>query len=165
MNARILWIAAAVGVAATVVMDLGSGLGILLGVPGRGPLRSGYRQIGRWFTYLLRGTFKHADILATPPVKGEFVIGVVVHYLIGTILTFIYLVFLSIAHLAATPLLGFAYGLATTVCPWFLLFPSLGMGWMGRDAPKDIHPTRASIFNHAFFGLGLALWTSLLGPF
>ena len=29
------------------------------------------------------------------------------------------------------------YGTATTVFPWFLMFPSQGLGWLGRDVPGD----------------------------
>jgi hypothetical protein len=45
------------------------------------------------------------------------------------------------------------------------MFPSEGMGPMGRDAPGNAHLARASLFNHAFFGLGLALWIFVFKPF
>ncbi len=165
MNGHILLIGVAVGLLSTVVMDLGGGLGILLGVPGRGPQRMGHGLIGRWVGYLLHGKFTHADILSSPPLKGELPFGILIHYLIGIILTLVYFAFLQITQIHATVLLTIAYGLVTTVFPWFLMFPSEGMGWMGRGAPGNAHLTRASLFNHAFFGLGLALWIALLKPF
>jgi hypothetical protein len=113
----------------------------------------------------LRGKFKHDDILSTPPLKGELIFGILIHYLIGIILTLIYFVFLQITGIHATALLTIAYGLVTTIFPWFLMFPSEGMGWLGRDAPGNAHLARASLFNHAFFGLGLAVWMALLKPF
>jgi hypothetical protein len=41
MNGHVLLIGVAVGLLSTMVMDLGGGMGILLGVPGRGPRRTG----------------------------------------------------------------------------------------------------------------------------
>ena len=53
------------------------------------------------------------------------------------------------------------FGTATTVFPWFLMFPSQGMG---RGAPGDAHLARISLFNHIIFGLGLALWMAVMRP-
>jgi hypothetical protein len=44
------------------------------------------------------------------------------------------------------------------------MFPSQGMGWLGSDAPGDVHLARVSLFNHVVFGLGIALWTAMIGP-
>ena len=66
------------------------------------------------------------------------------------------------AHAPPTALSAILYGTATTVLPWFLMFPSQGMGWLGRDAPSDVHLTRISLFNHVIFGLGIALWMAVL---
>ena len=48
--------------------------------------------------------------------------------------------------------------------PWFLMFPSQGMDWLGLDAPGDAHLARVSLFNHIIFGLGLALWMAVMRP-
>jgi hypothetical protein len=44
------------------------------------------------------------------------------------------------------------------------MFPSQGMGWLGRDAPGDAHLARVSLFNHMIFGLGIALWMAVMTP-
>lgn len=165
MEGHVLLLRVAVGLLSTVIMDLGGGLGLLLGIAGRGPRRMGHELIGRWVGYMFRGKFKHADILATQPLRGELIFGILVHDLIGTILALFYFGFLGITHILSTALIAIAYGLATTVFPWFLMFPSEGMGWLGRNAPDNAHLDRASLFNHAFFGFGLALWIALLRPF
>ncbi len=165
MNGHVLLIGAVVGLLSTMVMDLGGALGLLLHIAGRGPRRMGHELIGRWVGYMFRGKFKHADILTSPPLSGELGFGILVHYLIGIILTLIYFTFLQIIHIQTTPLLAVVYGLATTVFPWFLMFPSEGMGWLGRTAPGKAHLAWASLFNHAFFGLDLALWIAILKPF
>jgi hypothetical protein len=66
--------------------------------------------------------------------------------LIGIVLTLVYLGLLVVAHAKPTPFSAILYGTATTVLPWFLMFPSQGMGWLGRSAPGDVHLARVSLF-------------------
>ena len=153
-----------VGVLATLTMDVVAVIALRLGIAGRGPRRTGPDLIGRWVGYLLRGKFRHTDILQTPPLRGELVLGFAAHYLIGIVLTLVYLGLLIVAHATPTALSAILYGTATTVLPWFLMFPSQGMGWLGWDAPGDVHLARASLFNHVVFGLGIALWTAVIRP-
>jgi hypothetical protein len=91
-------------------------------------------------------------------------LGLVAHYLIGVVLSLVYFGLLIVVHATPTALSAIFYGTATTVLPWFLMFPSQGMGWLGRDAPGDVHLVRASLFNHVIFGLGIALWVAVMRP-
>jgi len=88
-------------------------------------------------------------------------LGLATHYLIGIVLTLVYLGLLVVAHATPTALSAILYGTPTTVFPWFLMFPSQGMGWLGRDAPGDAHLVRVSLF---IFGLGIALWMAVMRP-
>jgi hypothetical protein len=164
MKSRAFIVGLIVGILATVTMDIVAVIALRLGIAGRGPRRSGPDLIGRWIGYLLRGKFRHADILQTPPLRGELVLGLVGHYSIGIVLTLVYLGLLVVAHATPTALSAILYGTATTVFPWFLMFPSQGMGWLGRDAPGDAHLPRASLFNHIIFGVGIALWVAVMKP-
>jgi Protein of unknown function (DUF2938) len=153
-----------VGVLATLTMDVVAVIALRLGIAGPGPRRTGPDLIGRWLGYLFQGKFRHRDIVQTPPLRGELLLGFVAHYCIGIVLTLVYLGLLVVAHVAPTAFNAILYGTATTVFPWFLMFPSQGMGWLGRDAPGDAHLVRASLFNHIVFGLGIALWVAVLRP-
>ena len=153
-----------VGILATLTMDLGALLGVRLGIPGVGPRRTGPDLIGRWIGYLARGKFKHDDILRTPPLRGELPLGLLSHYAIGAVFSLAYFALLGAMHIAPSFLTAILYGLATTIFPWFLMFPSQGMGWLGASAPAPAHLTRTSLYNHAVFGLGLGLWTFVIGP-
>ena len=75
-----------VGVLATVTMDVVAVIILRLGIAGRGPRRTGPDLIGRWIGYLLRGKFRHTDVLQTPPLPGELVLGLAAHYSIGIVL-------------------------------------------------------------------------------
>ena len=164
MESRAFIVGLIVGVLATVTMDVVAVIALRLGIAGRGPRRTGPDLIGRWIGYVLRGKFRHPDILQTPPLRGELVLGLAAHYLIGIVLTLVYLGLLVVAHTRATALSAILYGTATTVLPWFLMFPSQGMGWLGRDAPVDAHLASVSLFNHIIFGLGIALWVAVMRP-
>ena len=164
MESRAFIVGLIVGILATVTMDVVAVIALRLGIAGRGPRQTGPNLIGRWIGYLLRGKFRHTDILQTPPLPGELVLGLAAHYLIGIVLTLVYLGLLVVAHATPTALSAILYGTATTVFPWFLMFPSQGMGWLGRDAPGDTHLARLSLFNHIIFGLGIALWVAVMRP-
>ncbi len=164
MESRAVIVGLIVGVLATVTMDVVAVIALRLGIAGRGPRRTGPNLIGRWIGYLLRGRFRHTDILQAPPLRGELVLGLAAHYLIGIMLTLMYLGLVVVAHARPTALSAILYGTATTVLPWFLMFPSQGMGWLGWDAPDDAHLARASLFNHIIFGLGIAVWVAAIKP-
>ena len=164
MESRAFIVGLIVGILATVTMDVVAVIALRLRIAGRGPRRTGPDLIGRWIGYLLRGKFRHTDMLHTPPLRGELVLGLAAHYLIGIALTLVYLGLLAVAHATPTALSAILYGTATTVLPWFLMFPSQGMGWLRRDTPGDAHLARVSLFNHIIFGLGIALWVAVMRP-
>jgi len=164
MESRAFIVGLIVGMLSTVTMDVVAVIALRLGIAGRGPRRTGPDLIGRWIGYLFQGKFSHTDILQTPPLRGELVLGLAAHYLIGIVLTLMYLGLLVVARARPTVLNAILYGTATTVLPWFLMFPSQGMGWLGRDAPGDAHLARVSLFNHIIFGLGIALWMAVIRP-
>jgi Protein of unknown function (DUF2938) len=164
MESRLFIGGVIVGILATVTMDFVAVIGLGLGIAGRGPRRTGPDLIGRWVGYLLRGKFKHSDILQTPRLRGELLLGFAAHYSIGIVLTLVYFGVLAVAHARPTALSAILYGTATTGLPWFVMFPSQGMGWLGRDAPGGAHLARASLFNHIMFGLAIALWMGVIRP-
>jgi len=153
-----------VGILATVTMDVVAMIALRFGVAGGGPRRTGPGLIGRWIGYFLQGNFRHADILQTPPLRGELLMGFAAHYAIGIVLTLTFLGLAVVARARPTALDAVLYGTATTALPWFLMFPSQGMGWLGWNTPGDTHLTRTSLFNHIVFGFGLALWIAVSRP-
>ena len=80
-----------VGLLATLSMDLGSSLlritGLTAGLPPA--------YIGRWFAALARGGLSQRSILDASPLRGERPLALIGHYLIGTLLT---VVFLALVH-------------------------------------------------------------------
>src|SRR5438094_2791599 len=78
-----------VGILATVTMDVVAVIALRLGIAGRGPRRTGPDWIGRWIGYVLQGKFRHTDILKTPALRGELLMGLAAHYSVGIVLTLV----------------------------------------------------------------------------
>jgi len=75
MESRAFIVGLIVGILATVTMDIVAVIALRLGIAGLGPRRTGPDLIGRWIGYLLQGKFRHTDILRTPPLRGELLLG------------------------------------------------------------------------------------------
>jgi len=140
------------GVAATATMDVLGGvsrrIGITAGAKGQ--------WIGRWFLGLARGQFVHSNIAAAPERNGEKRAALVGHYAIGIALGVLYLA--GSRWLGASPdrfLVALGYGFATNVFPWFIMFPALGFGFLGRKGPPELKLLRTSSLNHLYYGFGL----------
>jgi hypothetical protein len=115
--------------------------------------------VGRWLRYMPAGIFRHSNIGLTPRKSAECPIGWMAHYTIGV--TFA-IVFVAVAgsdwlqHPTLIP--AIVFGLATVLAPFFIMQPSMGLGFA---ASKTSHPAQArlrSLLNHTAFGVGLYLF-------
>jgi hypothetical protein len=82
------------------------------------------------------------------------------HYLTGASVAltypFFYLAFN--APLPETHLLSsIVWGLATTLLPWFILFPAFGWGFFGVRAPRCTRPLILPVISHMLYGFGLGV--------
>lgn len=148
------------GIAATATMDV---LGIAAGKLG---LVVGAKRIwvGRWYLGIAHDRFAHADITTAPEQPGEAAAALVGHHLIGIALAFVYILGATWLGLSPSGLpVALAYGLATCVFPWLLVFPALGFGWIGVRGPSELRLFTSSLLNHLFYGFGL-WWAAELLP-
>lgn len=151
-----------IGLGATMLMDAWVWLRRRwLGVPGLN-----HAWVGRWVAHLLRGRFRHAPIAATPPVRGEQAIGIVVHLLTGIAFAGILVVLWGRDWLDRPTLApALMIGVGSVVAPFLLMQPGMGAGIAARNTP---HPNTArlhSLLTHAVFGIGLYLTASLSAAF
>lgn len=150
------WIvrAVAIGVGATVVMDL---WGLLLR-RAFGVASLDYALVGRWLGHLPRGRFVHDGIGRSAPVAGERAIGWLAHYAIG-------IGFAGLLLLVAGPEWGrrptllpaLAFGLVSVAAPFLVMQPGLGLGIAASRAPRPAIARLRSLMTHAVFGMGLYL--------
>jgi hypothetical protein len=141
-----------IGAGATVVMDIWTMMRQrLLGIPSLD-----YGLVGRWLGHLARGRLRHDPIAASPPLRGERLIGWSAHYLIGIVFAGVLLAFFGLDW-ARDPTIGPALlvGIGSVAAPFLVMQPAMGFG---MAASRTSHPAAArlhSLVTHAVFGGGL----------
>jgi hypothetical protein len=115
--------------------------------------------VGRWALYMLRGKFVHEDIYQTPALNNEKLAALISHYLIGIMLTGIYLFLELIAPAIRDQLwVPLIFGMATILLPWLWLYPSIGIGFLASKSPNKSDYIIFSSINHTNFGIGMVIW-------
>ena len=141
-----------IGAGATAVMDLwGAARKRLLGIP-----PADYGLVGRWLAHMARGRFFHDRIAASPPVRGERLIGWSAHYLIGIAFAGVLLAIWGLdwaRHPTLAPAL--IVGIGTVAAPFLLMQPGMGAGIAASRTPRPAAARLHSLVMHAMFGLGL----------
>jgi hypothetical protein len=141
-----------VGVIATIILDAWS-LFLKLAFKVVPP---NFCMVGRWLLHMPQGKFLHASIAAAEPKQAECAAGWTLHYLIGVVFAFVFLVLVSGDWLARPTLLpALLFGIATVVFPLFLLQPSLGHGVAASNTPNPTRTRLKSLMTHTVFGLAL----------
>jgi hypothetical protein len=141
-----------IGVGATLVMDMwGFARKPLLGIA-----PPDYGLVGRWLAHMTRGRFRHDTIAASPPVRGERLIGWIAHYLIGIAFAAVLLGIWGLAWVQR-PAIGpaLAVGIGTVAAPFLLMQPGMGAGIAASRTPRPASARLQSLITHAVFGLGL----------
>jgi hypothetical protein len=151
-----------VGVLATLTMDAAI---VAAGRLGGEALTSGLAGpdlVGRWAAGMAHGRLWHSDLRAEPALRGEAAVGLAVHYLTGIVLTQAY--YEMLRHGGSRPSLAkaTAYGIATSVLPLLVMYPSWGLGPCARRSDEAPRMLRVMLLGHTAFGAGIGMWTALL---
>lgn len=149
------------GVLATITMDAAMAVAVLLAPDTFATDKIDLAMIGRWAGGSARGRWRHDDITAEPSMRGELCMGLATHYLTGVLLTQVYVATLRRAGLRPDPLKATAFGLATSVLPLLVLYPSMGYGCCGRRADDARRLLRVMLLGHVAFGAGIGFGTAL----
>ena len=144
---------AAIGIAATAVMDLWLLLLQSLHVP-----TLNFALLGRWVGHMPRGRWAHDGMAKAAPVRGELALGWTVHYATGIAFA------LLLAYAAGPQWLqaptvapALALGMGTVAVPLFLLQPAMGAGIASMRTKTPALNCVKSLANHTVFGLGLSV--------
>ena len=134
--------AVAIGVGATLVMDLWALLLRQFGVPS---LNLAF--LGRWVGHLLRGRFRHRSIANAAPIRGERWIGWSAHYAIGITFAAVLLWTFGLEWAQSpTVLPALGMGIVTVVAPLFILQPGMGAGIASWKTPTPVFNSAKSLF-------------------
>ena len=151
IEARYIPGAIAIGIGATLVMDLWNlFLKRMFGIPSLN-----YCLLGRWLRHMPGGTFRHASISAAPAKPRECTVGRIAHYAIGVMLALGFVVLTGDWLARPTIVPALLYGLGTVVFPFFVMQPSFGIGFAASRTPKPTQARLKSLATHTVFGVGL----------
>ena len=120
-------------------------------------------MIGRMAAGWTHGRFfyRHPDEIEQ--VSNEVLYGYVAHYAIGVGFAIPYVLGWNLlVGGTASPAWAILYGVATAAGSWFFIFPSMGLGALGRRSPEGIRSSLSSLANHLFFGVGMAIGIALV---
>ncbi|MDR2308010.1 MAG: DUF2938 domain-containing protein [Paucimonas sp.] len=142
-----------VGVGATLVMDLWTLLLKRLGIA-----TLNYAMVGRWAGHLGAGRWRHQAIAKAPPVRGELLLGWLLHYVTGLLFAAI-LVGLASPQWLQSPTLwpALSFGIVSVLVPLCVIQPALGAGYFAMNTPTPLRNCLRSLATHAVFGAGLYL--------
>lgn len=155
MQSRYVLGAVFIGLGATLVIDLWA----LFLKRGFNIPSLSYCLLGRWVLHMPGGTIVHRSIAAAEQKPHECAAGWAAHYLIGTGFGLLFVVLASERWLERPTLLpALAFGVVTTLVPYLVMQPSLGLGIAASKTPRPNRARLKSLATHTVFGAGLYLW-------
>lgn len=117
-----------------------------------------YRYVGRWIAYFTRGKFHHNNIMSTPAVPGEVLIGWTSHYLIGVSFAFLLILIYGNTWLEEPEFLpALMTGIITAAAPLFIMQPAFGFGIASSKLSNPNMRRIKSLSTHFIYGIGLYL--------
>ncbi len=118
--------------------------------------RTNWAMVGRWLGHIPSGRLAHSSISSSPEIHHENTLGWVFHYFIGIVYAVLYiLIILFVLGGEPSLLSAWVFGLATIFSPWFIMQPSLGMGFCASKAQKPNMVRLQNIAVHSIFGVAL----------
>jgi len=118
--------------------------------------------LGRWVTMLAHGQFYTRSIANYPIVPYEGIIGLTANYLIGFIFSLFYVITTPNMHPRVHLFWGVLFGLILVFFSLVIEYPSMGMGFFGKNTSQPLATLMRTLFVHSSFGFGLGVGSYLL---
>ncbi|KVO77477.1 DUF2938 domain-containing protein [Burkholderia ubonensis] len=148
-----------IGAGGTLVMDLWA----LFRRRAFGTPSLDYALVGRWLGHMASGRFRHASIVAAPPVRHERPLGWLAHYAIGIAFAGLPVALAGTQWISAPTLLpALAAGIGSVAAPFFVMQPAFGFGIAAARTPRPSVARRRSLVTHLSYGLGLYIAAQVL---
>lgn len=151
----------AIGIGATLLVDLWGYVQSLFKIKSLD-----YRFVGRWIAGFPNGKFRHENIIKSPSIRGELLLGWTAHYLIGITFSFL-LIILFGTNWIDKPEISSALstGIISLLAPLFIMQPALGFGIGSSKLPNPNLRRFKSFLTHLIYGFGLYLSALLINQF
>ena len=145
-------VAALIGIGATALLDLWS---LFLNRAFKVPL-SNFCLVGRWFSHMTEGRFRHASIATAAQMPSECAVGWIAHYVIGAFYGVAFVALASGGWLSQPTFLpAVIFGVVTVLLPFFIMQPAFGLGLAASRTPNPAQARLRTLLSHAAFGVGL----------
>lgn len=157
---NLILLASALGIGATLLMDIAALIHKVLGLN-----TLNMRFVGRWLIHLMYGNKRRENTLISqsPTMPLEHFTGWFAHYLIGIIFAALLLLVMGIEWLYQPTLApALLVGVISLVAPFFIMQPSFGLGFAASKTPNPTRSRIMSLLAHLEFGLGLYLAALLI---
>lgn len=151
-NLKFYLLTIVLGTIATLVMDIGNFVFFKLGFINQIDEIIIARLIIGWSKFQF--IFENPSLL--PNVENAQFKGTIFHYGIGIIFAYCFILILKLVkHEHNTMIIASIYGVLTSAISLCLLFPSLGLGFLGLKAGNQL--LISSLINHFIYGIGLGI--------
>jgi hypothetical protein len=119
---------------------------------------SNFCLVGRWILYMPLGIFRHSHIGSVLQRSRECMVGWFTHYMTGITFAIALIGFTSSNWLHHPTLIpAVIFGLVTVLAPFFIMQPSLGLGFAASKTSNPLQARVRTLINHFVFGIGLYL--------
>ncbi|WP_151744818.1 DUF2938 domain-containing protein [Acinetobacter calcoaceticus] len=154
MNLSILFFQAlCLGIGATIIMDIWLLILKIFKIP-----TLNFAFLGRWIGWIFQGKFIHQSIAQSSQIKGEYLLGWIIHYSVGVIFALSFLCIVGSDWLIHPQFYSaLLFGLVTVLIPFFIMQPAMGSGFISSKTPHPFLNCLKSLLNHSVFGCGLYL--------
>ena len=125
-----------------------------------------FALLGRWVGWMFRGKFWNQSIAQSPAIRQEYVLGWLVHYSVGILFAFGFVLIVGETWLLQPQFTSaFIFGIITVLIPFLIMQPAMGSGIASAKTAQPLLNCLRSLINHAIFGCGLYLSALLLALF
>lgn len=147
-----------IGIGATAVMDAWLMVLKRLHVP-----TLDFALVGRWAGHVARGQWAHEAIAKAAPIRGERVLGWLIHYATGVAFAGVLVAVYGTGWMHAPSVLpAITIGLGTVLAPLLVVQPAMGAGIASSRTRTPLRNCVRSVLNHAVFGMGLYVAAAVL---
>ena len=119
--------------------------------------------VGRYFIGIKNNKYFREDLINDPSEKYELIYGYLIHYVIGMIYGFFYIIINSIFYEGPSILIALIFGFITILGGWCIMMPfAYNLGFFASKSDEKYQIIVQGLIAHFVFGTGLFIGYSLV---
>ena len=119
--------------------------------------------VGRYFIGLKNNKYFREDLINDPSEKYELIYGYLIHYVIGIIYGFFYIIINTIFYEEPSIFIALIFGFITILGGWCIMMPlAYNLGFFASKSDEKFQLIVQGLLAHFVFGTGLFIGYSLV---